>query len=155
MGGLWRWALVSLDGVAPSRMVGVSASVNLPLHHKVRKFSSGTGSPWWSQKRGRKTVVVVVWLLRNIQRVCIVHINKTSSCHKLETTNCWVKVTMAASSTCSDQKNWFTREGRKMRRHVIHSLMQFVLAVENLAAKPLYMGTEHFRLFFTNIRNNK
>jgi len=48
--------------VAPSRMVGVSASVNLPLHHKVQKFSSGTGSPWWSRKKGRKTVVVVVWL---------------------------------------------------------------------------------------------
>jgi len=31
-GGWWRWALVSLDGVAPSRMVDVSASVNLPLH---------------------------------------------------------------------------------------------------------------------------
>ena len=29
------------DRVAPSRMVGVSASVNLPLHHKVPKFSSG------------------------------------------------------------------------------------------------------------------
>jgi len=46
--------------VAPSRMAGVSASVNLPLHHKVQKFSSGTGSPRWSQKRGRETVVVVV-----------------------------------------------------------------------------------------------
>ena len=43
MGGWWRWALVSPDGVAPSRMVGVSASVNLPLHHKLQKFSSGTG----------------------------------------------------------------------------------------------------------------
>jgi len=32
----WRWALVSPDGVAPSRMVCVSASVNLPLHHKSR-----------------------------------------------------------------------------------------------------------------------
>jgi len=41
-------------------MVGVSASVNLPLHHKVQKFSSGTGSPGWSQKKGRKTAVVVV-----------------------------------------------------------------------------------------------
>ena len=29
--GGWWWALVSPDGVAPSRMVGVSASVNLPL----------------------------------------------------------------------------------------------------------------------------
>ena len=37
--GGWRWALVSPDGVAPSRMVGVSASVNPPLHHKVLKFS--------------------------------------------------------------------------------------------------------------------
>jgi len=39
----------------------VSASVNLPLHHKVQKFSSGTSSPGWSQKKGRKKVVVVVW----------------------------------------------------------------------------------------------
>jgi len=58
-GGWWRWALISPDWVAPSRMVGVSGSVNLPLHHKVQKFSSGTGSPGWSRKKGRKTVVVV------------------------------------------------------------------------------------------------
>jgi len=59
-GGWWRWALVSRlspDGVAPSRMVDVSASANLPLHHKVQKFS-GTGSPGWSWKKGRKAVVV-------------------------------------------------------------------------------------------------
>jgi len=42
-GGWWRWALVRPDGVAPSRIVSVSASVDLPLHHKVQKFSSGTG----------------------------------------------------------------------------------------------------------------
>ena len=35
-------------------MVGVSASVNLPLHHEVQKFSSDTGSPGWSRKKGRK-----------------------------------------------------------------------------------------------------
>jgi len=58
MGGWRRWALVSPDGVTPSRMVGVSASVNLPLRHKVQKFSSGTGLPGWSRKKGRKTVVV-------------------------------------------------------------------------------------------------
>ena len=57
--GWWKWALISLDGVAPSRMVGVSASVDLSLHHKVQKFSSDTGSPGWSQKKGRKTVVVL------------------------------------------------------------------------------------------------
>ena len=58
-GGWWRWALVSPEGVASSRMVSVSASVNLPLHHKVQKMSSGIGSPGWSQKKDRKTVVCV------------------------------------------------------------------------------------------------
>ena len=73
-------ALVSPDGVAPSRMVGVSASVNLPLHHKVQKFSSGTGSSRWSRKKGRKTVVVV-WLPKNqvkcpiFLRQCITDVN--------------------------------------------------------------------------------
>jgi len=56
----------------------VSASVNLPLHHKVQKFSSGTGSPWWSRKKGRKMVVVggaiasrnlKIAALRNVQRI--------------------------------------------------------------------------------------
>jgi len=42
-GGWWRWAVVSPDGVAPSQMVGVSVFLNLPLHRKVQKFSSGTG----------------------------------------------------------------------------------------------------------------
>jgi len=59
MGGWWRWALVSPDGVAPSQMVSVSATVNLPLHHKVQKFSSGTCSPGCSRKKGCKTVVCV------------------------------------------------------------------------------------------------
>ena len=36
----------------------MSASVNLLLHHKVHKFSSGTGSPGWSRKKGRKMVVM-------------------------------------------------------------------------------------------------
>ena len=63
-GGWWRWALVSPDGVAPSWTVSMSAAVNLPLHHKVQKFSSGTGSSGWSRKKGRKTVVVVWWYQR-------------------------------------------------------------------------------------------
>jgi len=46
-------------------MVGVSVSANLPLHHKVQRFSSGTGSPGWSRKKGRKTVVVVVYQSTN------------------------------------------------------------------------------------------
>jgi len=63
------WALVSPDGVAPSRMVSVSASVNLPLHHKVQKFSSSTVSPGWSRKKGRK--MVVVWWLLLLRVVCV------------------------------------------------------------------------------------
>jgi len=39
----------------------VSVSVNLPLHHKVQKFSSGTSLPGCSRKKGRKTVVVWWW----------------------------------------------------------------------------------------------
>jgi len=58
MGRWWRWALVCLDGVALSWMVSVSASVNLPLQHKVQKFSSGTSSPRWSRNKGCKMVVV-------------------------------------------------------------------------------------------------
>jgi len=56
--------MVSPDGVAPSRIVGVSASVNLALHHKGQKFS-GTGSPGWSRKKGHKTVVVWWWFPRD------------------------------------------------------------------------------------------
>ena len=40
-----RWMCNVNGGVALSRMVTVSASVNLPLHHEVQKFSTGTGSP--------------------------------------------------------------------------------------------------------------
>ena len=40
-------------------------TVNLPFHHKVQKFSSGTGSPGWSRKKVRKTVVV--WLQLNVE----------------------------------------------------------------------------------------
>jgi len=32
----------------------VPASVNLPLHHKVQNFSSGTGSSGWSWKKAVK-----------------------------------------------------------------------------------------------------
>jgi len=57
MGGWWRLAVVGPDGVVPSRMVGVSASVDL------LRFSSGTGSPVLSWREGRKTVVVVVCMV--------------------------------------------------------------------------------------------
>jgi len=56
-----RMALVSPDGVAPSWMVGVSASVNLLLHHKVQKFYFGAGSPRWFGKRAVKRLWCDVW----------------------------------------------------------------------------------------------
>ena len=59
--------LVVPDGVAPSWMVGVSASVGLPLHHKVQKFSSGTGSPGWSRKRAVKRFCVCVCLFHMVK----------------------------------------------------------------------------------------
>jgi len=54
MGGWWRWALVSPDGVAPSRMVSVSASVNLPVHHKVQKSLLAPAHPGGPGKRAVK-----------------------------------------------------------------------------------------------------
>ena len=44
-------------------MAGVSASVSLPLHHEVQKFSFsyGTSSPGWSRRKGHKTDVVVTF----------------------------------------------------------------------------------------------
>jgi len=66
MGGRWRWALISPDGVGPTHMVGVSACIYLSLHHKVQKFSSGTGSPGWSRKKGCKTVVVCGVIFYNL-----------------------------------------------------------------------------------------
>jgi len=41
-------------------MVDMTASVNLPLYHKIQKFSSGTGSPGWSRKMVVVVLVVVV-----------------------------------------------------------------------------------------------
>ena len=86
MGGWWRLALVSPDGVAPNRMVGVSASVNLPLHHKVQKFASGTGSPGGPGKMAVKRLwlylpcawlflqtTVAVWLgVKSAVRYCLI-----------------------------------------------------------------------------------
>jgi len=81
-GGGGHW--VSPDGMAPSRMVDVSASVNLPLHHKVQKFSSGAGSPGWSRKKGRKTVVVWWCHGLHVQHICMAQYD-TAQCPSLLT----------------------------------------------------------------------
>jgi len=104
-GEWWRWALVSPDGAEPSRMVCVSASVNLPLHHKVQKFFSGTDSPGWSRKKGRKTAVCVcvmlcfsgsvrLWLETDIHRQSYnIYYTSIASCRKTHTSIlhviCW------------------------------------------------------------------
>jgi len=54
MGRWWRWALVSADGVVPSRMVSVSAFVNLPLHHKSRSSLLALAHPGGTRKRAVK-----------------------------------------------------------------------------------------------------
>jgi len=53
-GGWQRWALVSLDGVAPSRMAGVSASVNFPCTMKSRSSLLATAHPDGPGKRAVK-----------------------------------------------------------------------------------------------------
>jgi len=85
MGGWWRWALLSPDGVAPNRMIMVSASVNLPLHHEVQKFYSATGSPGWSRKKGCKTVVVWCGFLSTSQESgCEEHLQNDLFCVDLD-----------------------------------------------------------------------
>ena len=71
-----RWMCSVNDGVAPSRTVTVSAAVNLPLHHKVQKFCSGTGSPGWSWKKGHKWLwcgVVLEGTMQKLPEQVIVH----------------------------------------------------------------------------------
>ena len=65
--------MVSPDGVAPRQMVGVSASINHPLHHKVQKFSSGTGTPGGPGKRATKQVCVCTnFTITSITTTCLV-----------------------------------------------------------------------------------
>ena len=62
VGGCCRCAVVSPDGVAPSRMVGVSASVNLPLHRKSRSSLLAPAHPGGPGKRAVKRLCGVVSL---------------------------------------------------------------------------------------------
>jgi len=60
-GGWWRWALVSADGVAPSQMVGVSASVNFPCTIKSR---SSLLAPAHQGGPGKRAVKWLWWFSR-------------------------------------------------------------------------------------------
>ena len=61
-GGLWRWALLSLDGVAPSRMVSMSASVNLPCTIKSRSSLLAPAHAGGPGKRAIKRLCVCVFM---------------------------------------------------------------------------------------------
>jgi len=79
----------------------VSASVNLPLHHKVQTFSSGTGSPGWSRKEGRKTVVVWWWY------VCIfsgLHFDYSLLMHPMQSLQDYCNSLCAHSSVSTRQR---------------------------------------------------
>ena len=72
------WSLTSPDGVAPSQMVSVSASVISPCTIEVqKKISSGTGSPRWSRKKGHKMVVCMC--CDNVGWVTVTYPNRFSS----------------------------------------------------------------------------
>ena len=61
MGGWWRSALVSPDGVAPSRMVNVSASVNpCTIKYRSSLLAPTLGGPG---KRAVKQLWCVWWWL--------------------------------------------------------------------------------------------
>jgi len=58
-GGWWRWALVSLDGVVPIRMVGVSAFVLMfPCTIKSRSSLLAPAHPGGPGKRAIKRLCV-------------------------------------------------------------------------------------------------
>jgi len=63
--GWWRWAQVGLDGVAPSRMAGVSASVSLPLHHKRTSILD------LLTRVVRKRAVKQLWLCGGVVVYCV------------------------------------------------------------------------------------
>jgi len=90
--------VISPDGVVPSRMVGVSASVNLPLHHKVQKFSYSTGSTGWSRKKGHKTVVVCGMIIFNCIFCNQSSLKNDTSTIKQDNDNIWVKTNITARS---------------------------------------------------------
>jgi len=41
----------------------INIVVDYYYYYKLQKFSSGTDSPGWSRKKGRKTDVVVWWFI--------------------------------------------------------------------------------------------
>ena len=62
------------------RIVGVSTSVNLPLHHKVQKFSSGTGSPAVVPEKGPLNGCVCVCVCVSCPSDLLAHVYSVCEC---------------------------------------------------------------------------
>jgi len=75
-GGWWRWALVSPDGVAPTRMVCVSASVYLPLHHKVQSSLLALAHPGGPGKRAVKWLWWYITIGRELLHENLCHLSE-------------------------------------------------------------------------------
>jgi len=76
--GHYRYAtLHNISRLVTSAGWSVCASVNVPLHHKVQKFSSGTSSPGWSWKKSRKTVVCVCVCVCGVSNFINIHLYQT------------------------------------------------------------------------------
>jgi len=76
-------ALVSPDEVGPAGW-SVCLPVNLPLHHKVQKFSSGISSPGCSLKRAIKRLCVCVCVYLIITKVWLLKNNNQSFKHLIQ-----------------------------------------------------------------------
>jgi len=131
MGGWWRWALVSPDIVAPSWMVGESASVNLPLHCKSPEVLFWHRLTRVVPEKGHKTVVV--WLCRNGFILWLGYFLWTARSQnwralKRRTSyrhcNTWISSTITKDSTFwpSPKKRWMCT--RKLQQNELSALMQ-------------------------------
>jgi len=106
MRGWWRWALVSPDGVAPSQMVGVSASIYLPLHHKVQKFSSLTPAH-----------LTNICIISKIMIVILLRVQRTDFKLSLDASFTSLTVVNLTAVVIVHNIHELTRQSRMLRRH--------------------------------------
>jgi len=99
-GGGGHW-LVRMEW-RPAGSSGVSASVNLPLHHEVQKFSSATGWPGWSRKKAVNGCGVW-WNILVIGSCC--------SYEDIGLVTSWLADRKAATLEClADMRTWLLAE---------------------------------------------
>jgi len=111
MGGWWRWALVSPDGVAPSRRSVCLPVLIFPCTIKSRSSLLAPAHPGRPRKRGVKRLCVCVWLLlwpanQNAGRQ---HVVKKSQCQSH-----WVRCSVKCPFMWKD-----------LDPHLVHSSLGF------------------------------